>query len=107
MGGLATSTASSPDTNPIRPPLATSQTDTPPQWRTLGVTGVAVLQSDWATRWATWALSRATNDGEMPLAMLTLVDTCTQNWPDGPVWTLVHPDPRNWPTRARKFGLSK
>src|SRR6478735_5162649 len=64
VGGLATSVASSPVTKPIRPPLATSQTETPPQWRALGVSGVAVLQSAWVTRVATCALSRATNFGE-------------------------------------------
>ena len=43
VGGFATSTASSPVTKPIRPPLATSQSDWLPQCSTLGDTGVAVL----------------------------------------------------------------
>ena len=94
VGGLATSVASSPVTNPIRPPLATSQTVTPPQWRTLGVTGTAVLQSACTTRLATCALSRATNLLEKSLPMLTRVLTCTQKRLGGPCVTLVHSLPK-------------
>jgi hypothetical protein len=107
VGGLATSVASSPVTKPIRPPLATSQTDMAPQWATLGVRGSAVLQSGCGTRVATWALSRTTNFGERSLPMLTRGVTATQNCPGGPVSTLVQPEPRKSPIRARKFGLSK
>jgi hypothetical protein len=70
------------------------------------VIGVAVLQSAWVTRVATCALSRATNFGERSFEMFTRVATWTQNWPGGPVATLVQVEPRNWPTCARKFGLS-
>jgi hypothetical protein len=91
----------------MRPPLATSHTDTPPQCLTLGLTGVAVLQSACGTRSATWALSRATNRGDRLFAMFVLVLTWTQNLLAGPVTTLVQAEPRNCPTRARKRGLSK
>src|SRR3954471_10509258 len=77
VGGFATSVASSPVTKPIRPPLATSQIDTPPQCRTLGVSGVLVLQPGCTTRVATWALSRATNRDDRSLAMFTRAATWT------------------------------
>ena len=42
--------------------------------------------------------------GDTSLAMLTRVLTCTQNWPGGPVTTLVQPEPRNWPTARGSSG---
>src|SRR5262245_47712049 len=91
----------------MRPPLATSQIETPPQCAALGFRGLAVLHWGCATRVATWALSRATNLGDTSFAMLTRVATFTQNLLGGPVVMLVQSDPRNSPTCARKFGLSK
>ena len=60
-----------------------------------GLSGVAVLQSAWLIRVATWELSRSTSFLEKLLAMLTRADTCTQNLLGGPVVTLVQSSPRN------------
>ncbi len=80
----------------MRPPEATLQTDTPPQWVP------KALVQPFGKRVATWALSRPTNFGEMSLAKLTRVGTGI--WIVSPVsvtnGTVV-------PSSARKFGLSK
>src|SRR4029079_8662018 len=107
VGGFATSGASSTVPKPSRPPLATSHTDTLPQWATDGEIGSAVLQSAWLMRVATCELSRRTKFDEKSLAMLTRVVTLTQKRLGGPVVMLVQSLPRNSPTCARKLGLSK
>ena len=56
-----------------------------------------MLQPGCGTRSATWALSRATNSGEKPLAMFTRVLTWTQKVLGGPVVTLVHVDAEELP----------
>jgi hypothetical protein len=64
VAGGATSVASSPNTPPMRPPDATSQTDTPPQWSTVwtppGGAARGRLTQPWRTRVATCGLSRPT-----------------------------------------------
>jgi hypothetical protein len=99
VAGGATSVASSPNTAPIRPPLATSQTDTPPQWSTVANVpsrfSIRFTQS-WSTRVATCGLSRPTKRGERSVAKLIRDGT-----------TVVSLYGTTSPSRARKLGLSK
>ena len=82
VGGFATSVASAPVTMPMRPPLATSQIDMPPQWSFVSLRPSVLVKSGpqlaCGMRVATCALSRTTNLAERPLPMFTRGVTRTQ-----------------------------